>query len=49
MAEDNPVRAVDVFVDCLDLDKLGFIRAQPLEIGSPGYEPRPMLKLYIDA
>jgi hypothetical protein len=26
VAEDNPVRAVDVFVDGLDLDKLGFPR-----------------------
>ena len=25
VAEDNPVRAVDVFVDGLDLDKLGLL------------------------
>jgi transposase len=25
VTEDNPVRAVDVFVDGLDLDKLGFV------------------------
>ena len=47
VAEDNPVRAVDVFVDNLDLDKLGFIRVQALELGRPGYDPRMMLKLYI--
>ena len=47
VAEDNPVRAVDVFVDNLDLDKLGFIRVQPLDLGRPGYDPRMMLKLYI--
>jgi transposase len=47
VAEDNPVRAVDVFVDNLDLDKLGFIRVQALDIGRPGYNPRMMLKLYI--
>jgi len=47
VGEDNPVRAVDVFVDNLDLDKLGFIRVQPLDIGRPGYDPRIMLKLYI--
>ena len=47
VAEDNPVRAVDVFVDGLDLDKLGFIRVQPLDLGRPGYDPRMMLKLYI--
>ena len=47
VSEDNPVRAVDVFVDNLDLDKLGFIRVQPLDLGRPGYDPRTMLKLYI--
>ena len=31
VAEDNPVRAVDVFVDNLDLDKLGFVRVLPLD------------------
>jgi transposase len=47
VAEDNPVRAVDVFVDGFDLDGLGFIHVQPLDIGRPGYHPRMMLKLYI--
>jgi transposase len=47
IAEDNPVRAVDAFVDGLDLDKLGFRQAVPLDIGRPGYHPRIMLKLYI--
>src|SRR5215468_11492209 len=46
VAEDNPVRAVDVFVDGLDLDGLGF-NVQALDIGRPGYHPRMMLKLYI--
>jgi len=47
VADDNPVRAVDVFVDSLDLDRLGFIRVQPLDLGRPGYDPRMILKLYI--
>ena len=47
VAEDNPVRAVDVFVDNLDLDKLGFVRVLPLDIGRPSYHPGMMLKLYI--
>jgi transposase len=47
VAEDNPVRAVDVFVDGLDLDKLGFLGVQPLDTGRPGYHPGMMLKLYI--
>jgi transposase len=47
VAEDNPVRAVDVFVDGLDLDKLGFVGVQPLDTVRPGYHPGMMLKLYI--
>src|SRR5246500_259139 len=47
VTEDNPVRAVDVFVDGLDLDKLGFVGAQPLDTGRPSYHPGIMLKLYI--
>ena len=47
VGEDNPVRAVDAFVDGLDLRKLGFIGVDPLETGRPGYHPATMLKLYI--
>ena len=47
VGEDNPVRAVDVFVDGLDLRKLGFTSFGPLAIGRPGYHPAMMLKLYI--
>ena len=47
VAEDNPVRAVDVFVDGLDLGKLGFVGVQPLDTGRPRYHPDMMLKLYI--
>src|SRR5258705_2261424 len=47
VADDNPVRAVDVFVDGLDLDKLGFVGVEPLDTGRPGYHPGMMLKLYI--
>ena len=47
VAGDNPVRAVDVFVDGLDLDRLGFVGVEPLDTGRPGYHPRMMLKLYI--
>jgi len=44
VTEDNPVRAVDVFVDGLDLDKLGFMGVQPLDTGRPSYHPGVMLK-----
>ena len=47
VGEDNPVRAVDMFVDGLDLRKLGFGDVQPLAIGRPGYHPATMLKIYI--
>lgn len=44
--EDNPVRVVDVFVDRLELGKLGF-KVIPADTGRPGYHPATMLKLYI--
>src|SRR5229473_23436 len=47
VAEDNLVRAVDAFVDGLDLGKLGFGRVAPLEIGRPCYRPATLLKIYI--
>lgn len=45
--KDNPVRAIDVFVDGLQLDKLGFTSAQALDLGRPGYFAGTMLKIYI--
>src|SRR6516162_5440324 len=47
VSEDNPVRVVDVFVDSLNLDKLGFVGVRPLETSRPSYHPGMMLKLYI--
>lgn len=44
--EDNPVRAVDAFVDMLDLASLGF-DIEPEATGRPGYHPASMLKLYV--
>jgi transposase len=44
--EDNPVRAVDAFVDMLDLASLGFA-IEPEATGRPGYHPASMLKLYV--
>ena len=45
--ESNPVRAVDVFVEALDLADLGFDGVQPLATGRPAYHPSTLLKLYI--
>src|SRR5215471_17472246 len=47
VAEDNLVRAVDAFVEGLDLGKLGFGRFVPLERGRPCYHPAMLLKIYI--
>ena len=47
VADDNPVRFVDAFVDSLDLRALGFERAVPKETGRPPYNPAILLKLYI--
>lgn len=49
IAEDNPVRVIDVFVDELDLGQLGFGRIEPKITGRPAYHPSTLLKLYIYA
>src|SRR5580698_4429925 len=45
--EDNPVRAIDVFVDELDLAKLGFGGVEPEATGRPAYHPATLLKIYV--
>ncbi|MER2554224.1 MAG: IS1182 family transposase [Thauera sp.] len=45
--EDSTVRVIDVFVDELDLRKLGFERADPAATGRPGYSPATLLKVYV--
>lgn len=47
VSEDNSVRAVDAFVDGLDLGKLGFSGVQALDSGRPGYFAGTMLKIFI--
>lgn len=47
VADDNPVRVVDVFVEELDLAGLGFEGVQPAKTGRPAYHPAVLLKLYI--
>jgi len=47
ITEHNPVRVVDVFVDELDLVKLGFGGVVPAETGRPSYHPAMLLKIYI--
>lgn len=43
----NPVRVVDIFVDELDLLKLGFEGALPADTGRPACHPSVLLKIYI--
>ena len=45
VAEANPVRVVDVFVDELDLGKLGFEGVDPAATGRPAYHPSVLLKI----
>ena len=52
VSEENPVRAIEVFVDALDLGALdlgalGFAGVEPAATGRPGYHPGLMLKLYV--
>jgi transposase len=47
LGEDNPVRAIDVFVDELDLAKLGFDGVEPEATGRPAYHPATLLKIYV--
>lgn len=47
IGQENPVRVIDVFVEGLDIDKMGFIRSMPNSTGRPGYDPKDLLKLYL--
>src|SRR6516164_9796041 len=45
--EGNPVRAIDAFVEKLDLSGLGFDGVAAEATGRPSYHPAGLLKLYI--
>ena len=47
IAEDNPVRFIDLFIDELDLLELGFDKVEPADTGRPSYHPSSLLKIYI--
>ena len=47
VAEDNPVRVIDVFIDELDLAALGFAGVVPEATGRPAYHPATLLKIYL--
>ena len=45
--EDDPVRAIDAFVDALDLAEMTFEGVEPAATGRPWYHPSVLLKLYV--
>ena len=47
VTDQNPVRIVDVFVDELNLEQLGFDGVNPSATGRPAYHPSILLKIYI--
>src|SRR6056297_1577823 len=46
VGKDSPVRAIDAFIDMLDLAGLGF-QSSPAATGRPGYHPGLMLRIYL--
>ncbi len=44
---DHVCRVIDAFVGRLEMEALGFLRAEAAETGRPGYDPRDLLKLYL--
>jgi len=47
VSTENPVRVIDVFVDELDLNELGFKGVVPKDTGRPNYHPAILLNLYL--
>ena len=47
VAPDSEARVIDAFVGSLDLDAMGFDRAEAPDRGRPAYEPADLLKLYV--
>src|SRR5437763_4551619 len=47
ISEDHFCRGIDAFVERLEMQGLGFARAEGAETGRPGYDPRDLLKLYL--
>jgi transposase len=47
VAENNAVRAIAAFLERLNFQKLGFVRAEAAATGRPGYDPRILMGLYL--
>jgi len=42
--EEHPVRIIDLFIQALDLQKIGFVSSMPAADGRPAYDPKDLLK-----
>nr|VFJ91367.1 MAG: Transposase [Candidatus Kentron sp. H]VFJ93985.1 MAG: Transposase [Candidatus Kentron sp. H]VFJ99138.1 MAG: Transposase [Candidatus Kentron sp. H] len=48
ISQNNVVRAIDAYVDTLDLSELGFSNTQPVTgAGQPAYDPAALMRLYL--
>src|SRR5258707_2389851 len=47
VSEENPVRAIEVFIEELDLAAIGFAGMTPAATGRPAYHPLRLLKIYL--
>lgn len=45
--QEHLCRVIDGFVGRLEMERLGFVRAEAAETGRPGCDPRDLLKLYL--
>ena len=45
--QDSPARFIEVFVDSLDLEAMGFEHTVPAPTGRPPYNPYDLVKLYV--
>ncbi len=45
--EEHLVRVIEAYVARLDLQRLGFSKAQASKVGRPAYDPADLLKLYL--
>lgn len=45
--KEHPVRIIDLFIQTLDLGKLGFNKTIEASQGRPAYDPKDLLKLYL--
>ncbi|HEU5215664.1 MAG TPA: IS1182 family transposase [Gaiellaceae bacterium] len=44
---DHVCRVIDVFVQKLEMGRIGFLRAEAADTGRPPYDPRDLLRLYL--